>query len=59
MNKLKLLVMIFEIYFVLHYRNRNVTKLQNVYAIDKTHALKIFWKWAREKFKSVKFIEIR
>ena len=51
--------MIFEIDYVLHYRNRNVTRFQKVNALDKTHALKIFYSWAKAKFKGAKFIQVK
>lgn len=51
--------MIFEIDYILHYKNRNVTAFKKVNGIDRTHAIKIFYEWARRKFKAAKFIEIK
>lgn len=48
--------MTFEIKYIRYYKNKNVTDFQKVNAIDKTHALKIFKKWAYKKFKAAKSI---
>lgn len=47
-----------EITYRLFYKNCNKTKYIPVHAIDKTHALRLFWPWVREKFKAAKNIEI-
>lgn len=47
-----------EITYRLFYKKSNTTKYQKVHAIDKTHALRLFWPWVKQSFKSAKRIEI-
>ncbi len=47
-----------EITYRIFYKKSNKTKFKPVQAIDKTHALKLFWPWVNKKFKNAKRIEI-
>ena len=50
--------MIVEIKYIRHYRNKNITALKKVSAIDKTHALSVFKSWVFNKYKKALRIEI-
>ena len=51
--------MTFYINYFLYYPGRRIAKYQKVRALDKIHAFRILYKWAKATFKNAKHIEIK